>query len=155
MKYNLFAWFLSVLLYAGCGNRNIAGTYSFGNSETRDPFGTLMVHPLSSDEALFSVEVNNGAPYYRMVQVNGKMNIKGRTGVYDGKVDLGGEKCGITFEFDHGSVQLRVDPRKNHCGYGEYVSIGHVFKLENGAVPMQYVNLQGDTVLFQQVTVCR
>lgn len=153
MKHNLYAWFLAVVLFASCGKRNIAGTYTFGSSETREAFGKLMVHPLSSDEALFFVEVNHGAPSYRMIQVNGKMSIEGKTGVYDGKVDLGGDKCEITFEFARESVKLKVDTHKNRCGYGEYISIDHVFKLENEQVPMQYVNLQGDTVLFQQVTV--
>lgn len=155
MKYILCVWLLSILFLASCGKSRIAGTYTFGSSETGEAFGTLMIHPLSSDEALFFVEVNHGAPYYRMVQINGKMNIAGNIGVYDGKVDLGGEKCEISFEFARGSAKLSVDPFKNRCGYGEYVSIDHIFKLENEAVPMQYVDLQGDTVLFQQVTVCK
>ncbi|WP_461789653.1 hypothetical protein [Pedobacter sp.] len=156
MHRTILLIFISLaLLLQGCGPSEIGGTYVFGDSGSGQAFGRLKIHPAADGQVLFFLEVNQGAPAYRMVQLDGELELDGRKGLYNSKVAAAGASCELSFDFLQGSVEVSVHPERNRCGFGGDVPLDHVFKLVDRAVPIDYVDAQGDTVLFERVTLSR
>jgi hypothetical protein len=151
-KFHLL-WCALLILFYGCGPGDIGGTYSFGDKDSRQAFGSIKIHPVSDNAALFFLDVNRGAPSYNMAQLYGRMAIDGSVGTYNSKVDARGSSCEITFKFSDKTVEVTVNPDKNGCGFGANVSISHVYRLTNDSIPMDYITAEGDTLLFERIKV--
>ncbi|MDR2555899.1 MAG: hypothetical protein LBC64_10800, partial [Fibromonadaceae bacterium] len=123
----------------------VGGTYSFRSDENA-PSGTLMVYPLDERSALFSLSLFRGAPSYNSGELSDKMAIKDNAVIYEY------ESCKLKFEFSQDNVKITTDEKRNECGFGAEVVADNTYKLINKAIPEYYINMQDDTIRFNNAT---
>ncbi|RZK38988.1 MAG: hypothetical protein EOO90_20360 [Pedobacter sp.] len=128
---------------------NRGGTYSFGTNIEKEAVGTIKIYPLTSDTALFFLDVNRGAPSYNMGQLYGKMSIKDNIGSYPPAIADQSTECVLQFTFEEGAVKVTT-MGVGDCGFGANVKADQTYKLSDATIPKFYISGEGDTVLFKR-----
>ncbi len=131
----------------------VGGTYSFGEYPEKGAVGSLIVYPLTDSSALFYLNVCKGAPSYNQGQLLGKMIIKEHLGIYDSKVYDDDLNCILTFKFSSNQVELITENGHDLCGFGGNVYADYKYQLIDSAIPSYFINLEGDTISFEGLTI--
>lgn len=130
----------------------IGGTYKFGGETDQSAVGSIIVYPLSSQSAMFYLEVNKGGPSFNMGIMLGEMKLNGNVGTYDAKQSGDEFNCKLTFKFSNKQVVVATEDGHGECGFGNAVYADNTYKLTDAAVPTYFVNMEGDTILFKGLT---
>lgn len=126
------------------------GEYSFGDDVEAGPVGSLTVHPLSKDTALFYLDVCRGAPSYNLGQTSGKMVVKDTIAIYEEYED---ElfNCKLKFHFRDSQITIETETGREACGFGGNVYVDYTYYQESKVVPEYFIAGNGDTILFRSL----
>jgi len=131
----------------------IGGVYSFGEDIEKGPIGSIRIYPLSTDSALFFLNVNRGAPSYNMGLLAGQ--IKRQDKVWNYSAKDGKSSCILRFHFAEEVLDLEVVSAEDDCGFGFGVHVAHSYKKVSHEIPTYFLNGEGDTVRFEELRTDR
>ena len=129
--------------------KGIGGVYSFGKDIEKGPIGSIRIYPLSTDSALFFLNVNRGAPSYNMGLLVGQIKLQDKVWNYSAKD--GKSTCVLKFHFSEEVLNLEVISEEDDCGFGFGVHVDHSYKKVSSEIPTYFLNGEGDTVRFEEL----
>lgn len=132
---------------------HMGGRYSFGDNVEKGPVGSVIVYPLTDSSALFYLDVCRGAPSYNLGQLWGQLSIKDNVGTYDSKIEDDDLNCVLKFEFSTENLKVTTDEKHDDCGFGHAVYADNTYKLVDKSIPKYFINGEGDTILFKDLTI--
>lgn len=130
----------------------IGGTYSFGEDVETGAVGSVIVYPLTDSTALFFLDVCRGAPSYNLGQLFGQMTLNGNIGRYS-EIEDEYFNCAVKFEFSKDALNVTTEEGHGECGFGNAVYADNMYKRIDKSIPAYFINGEGDTILFEGLTV--
>lgn len=102
---------------------NITGTYVFGDQESPEGGGYLVIERQENDSLKFELNINIGAPNYSSGTATGMMKLEKNVAVFGTREYSEKEPCLITFTFNRdNSVLIKQDEGSSFsCGFGNRV----------------------------------
>lgn len=140
---------LSLQVSSAFSDDSLSGTYINEKLEKSGGAGKLLLHPVSSDVYLFSLNLNLGAPSYNSGQLFGELTVNGSTSVYENnEYKFRGKGCKWKITFEQGVAKIQTVNFSNKCGLGNSVYVDGSYTLKSAEVPDTYVDTLGNTVKF-------
>ncbi len=102
---------------------NITGTYIFGDQESAEGGGYLVIEEQDNDSLKFELDINIGAPNYNSGTATGILKLENNTAVFKTSEYSEKDPCAITFTFnnDH-TIELKQEKGSPFsCGFGNRV----------------------------------
>lgn len=154
---------LTIFLFISCGEKalneekqiltayDIAGTYEFGSDQENESVGLLKVYPLSSNKALFYVQVCIGPPAYNLGDIFGEISSNENNGEFYLDESNTPYDCKFKFNFTNKEVKIITE---NDCSFGgNGVSVDYTFFKKNNRIPSNFTNYAKSNYLFDEVDV--
>lgn len=134
---------------------DFAGTYGYGHDTVSEdgPFAQISIHPTTTQNALFHIEINRGAPSFNSGALNGYIEIENGATLFLRQYEYEKDSCHWKIQFQEDALNIETINHQYACNFGNNVYADGVYQKISSELPMSFQTREGTTVYFEALDI--